>query len=70
MSLLALPLLLAAAQPVPKPVAYQPATASVQIIATEEIRFEDMQNHSANRTVKGTVRQTRRRDGMPMVEFY
>ncbi len=70
MTLLVLPLLLAAAQPVPKPVAYQPVTASVQIIAAEEIRFDDMRNHSANRTVKGTARQTRNRDGMPMVEFY
>ena len=66
MSLLVLPLLLAAAQPV----AYQPVTASVHIIAAEEIRFEDMRDHANNRTVKGTARQARSRNGMPMVEFY
>lgn len=70
MTLLVLPLLLSAAQPVPKPVAYQPVTASVQIIAAEEIRFEDSRDHANNRTAKGTARQTRNRDGMPMVEFY
>jgi hypothetical protein len=50
-------------------VAYQVVTASVQIIAAEEIRFEDTRD-AKNRTVKGTARQTRNRDGMPMVEFY
>ena len=70
MLLLALPLLLAAEQPVPKPVAYQSITATAQIIVAEVIRFEDTRDHENNRTVKGTARQTRNRDGKPMIEFY
>ena len=70
MSLLALPLLLAAAQPAPKPLSYQAVTASVQIIAAEEIRFDDLRRYSVKPAINGQARQTRSRDGMPMVEFY
>ena len=67
MSWIALPLLLAAAAPVPKPVAVQThAIASVQIVAGEEIRFKDITKVDA----KTTQRQKRVRKGMPMVEFY
>ena len=67
MSWIALPLLLAAAAPLPKPVVAQThAVASVQIVAGEEIRFEDI--GKANR--QATQRQKRVRGGMPMVEFY
>ena len=66
MSLIALSLLLAAA-PQPKPVAVQThAVATVQIVAAEEIRFEELRKTDS----KTTHRQKRVRDGMPMVEFY
>ena len=67
MSWIALPLLLAAAAPLPKPAVVQThAVATVQIIAGEEIRFEDIRKASA----QATQRQKRVREGMPMVEFY
>ena len=67
MSWVALPLLLAAAAPLPKPTVVQThAVASVQIVAGEEIRFEDISKADS----KTTHRQRRVRKGMPMVEFY
>lgn len=67
MSLIALSLLLAAAAQQPKPVVVQThAVASVQIVAGEEIRFEDMRKADP----RATQRQKRVREGMPMVEFY
>ena len=67
MSWIALPLLLAAAAPLPKPTVVQThAVATVQIVAGEEIRFEDIRN--ANR--QATQRQKRVRKGMPIIEFY
>ena len=67
MSWIALPLLLAAGAPLPKPAVVQThAVASVQIVAGEEIRFEDIRN--ANR--QATQRQKRVRKGMPIIEFY
>lgn len=64
MSWSVLPLLLAAITQLPKPVAH--AAVSVQIVAGEEIRFEDIRKIDR----KATLRQKRVRDGMPMVEFY
>ena len=67
MSWIALPLLFAAAAPLPKPVVAQThAVATVQIVAGEEIRFEDMRKAGP----QATQRQKRVREGMPMVEFY
>ena len=64
---IALPLFMAAAAPLPKPIVAQThAVASVQIVAGEEIRFDDIRK--ADRQV--TQRQKRVRDGMPMVEFF
>ena len=51
----------------PKPVVVQThAVVSVQIVAGEEIRFED----ASKADPKTTQRQKRVRDGVPMVEFY
>jgi hypothetical protein len=67
MTWIALPLLLAATAPLPKPVVAQThVIATVQIIAGEEIRFEDIRKVDP----KSVRRQNRVRDGMPMVEFY
>ena len=67
MSFIALSLLLAATTPPPKPVVAQThAVASVQIVAGEEIRFQDVNKADP----KTAIRQRRVRDGMPMVEFY
>jgi hypothetical protein len=67
MSLAALSFLLAATAPPPKPVATQThVVATVQIVAGEEIRFEE----AGKIDPKSTLRQKRIRDGMPMVEFY
>ncbi len=64
---IALPLLLAVAAPLPKPVVAQVhVIASVEIVAGEEVRFGDI-NKTTHKT---THRQSRVRDGMPMVEFY
>jgi hypothetical protein len=69
MSLLALPLMLAvAAQPAPGP-ARQLVTASVEIIAAEEIRFSDFKAVREQRP-KAKIVQRRTRDAMPMIEFY
>ena len=67
MSSVAVLLLLAATAPPPKPVvAHTYAVASVQIIAGEEVRFEDI----GKADPKTAQRQTRVRRDMPMVEFY
>ena len=67
MSIIALSLLMAATAPQPKPVSVQIyAVASVQIIAGEEIRFEDIRKADP----QATQRQKRMREGMPLVEFY
>lgn len=67
MSWITIPLLLAAAAPLHKPVTGQThAVATVQIVAGEEIRFEDMRKANP----QATQRQKRVREGMPMVEFY
>ena len=67
MSWIALPLLLAATAPPPKPViAHTQVVATVQIVAGEEIRFEDMRKANP----QATQRQKRVRGGMPMIEFY
>jgi hypothetical protein len=42
--------------------------ASVEIVAAEEIRFDPSAGN--DRGAKQTLRQRRKRDGMPMVEFY
>ena len=64
---IALPLFMAAAAPQPKPmVAQTHAVASVQIVAGEEVRFDDIRKPSQ----KTTQRQKRVRDRMPMVEFF
>ena len=70
MTWLALPLLLAASPSAPKPPAYEPVTATVQIIAAEEIRFTDMRAEKPAANGKSIMRQTRSRNGMPMVEFF
>lgn len=70
MTLLAIPLLLAAAPAAPKPPAYQTVSATVQIVAAEEIRFEPVNGKAVAAKAKGPARQSRTRDGMPMVEFY
>jgi hypothetical protein len=62
-----LPLLLAAAAPLPKPVVAQVhVIASVEIVAGEEVRFGDMRKVD----LRSTLSQKRIRDGMPMIEFY
>ena len=67
MSWIAFPLLLAAAAPLPKPAVLQTHTvATVQIVAGEEVRFENIRKANP----QATQRQKRVRDGMPMVEFY
>jgi hypothetical protein len=67
MAWIALPLLLAATAPPPKtPVAQTQVVATVQIVAGEEIRFNDIGTVGP----KSTFRQSRVRNGMPMVEFY
>lgn len=70
MSWLALPLLLAATPSAPKPPAYQPVAATVQIVAAEEIRFTDMRAEKPAANGKSIMRQTRNRNGMPLVEFF
>jgi hypothetical protein len=75
MTWLVLPLLLAATPSAPKPATAELVSATVQIVAAEEIRFADLAvEKSASKDPasigKVTARQTRRRDGMPMVEFY
>ncbi len=71
MSWIALPIILVAAaplpKPAPKPVAVQThVVATVQIVAAEEIRFKDI--GSAERA--STSQQKRLRDGVVMIEFY
>ena len=69
MTLIALSMLIAAATPAPKPpVVERMASVSVQIIAAEEIRFETTGSHA--QIGSKTTRQSRTRQGMPMVEFY
>ena len=64
---IALPLLLAATASLPKPVVAQAhVVASVVIVAGEEIRFKDIGKVAP----RSTLRQTRIRQGMPMIEFY
>ena len=70
MTWLALPLLLAATPPAPKPAIAEPVSATVQIIAAEEIRFAKLAAEKSAANTKATTRQTRSRDGVPMVEFY
>lgn len=66
MSIIALSLLLTAAAAKP-PVAQQHVQASVTILAAEEIRFAEMVRPDPRRVVQ---RQSRVREGLPMVEFY
>ena len=70
MTWLALPLLLAATPFAPKPAIAEPVSATVQIVAAEEIRFAELASEKSASNSKTTARQTRGRDGMPMVEFY
>lgn len=77
MSWLTLPLLLAAATPAitPAPAAksrivYEQVSATVQILAAEEIRFDEAQTKTRAVTGKINMRQTRYRGTMPLVEFY
>lgn len=46
------------------------AVATVKILAAEEIRFDDLRVKRRTVIGKAPLRQTRIRDGMPMVEFY
>lgn len=50
------------------PRAERVARTSVQIISAEEIRFDE--SPKVERGKRQQFRQHRRRDGMPMVEFY
>jgi hypothetical protein len=72
MLLTALSLSLLANQQLPAPSAIPQAEriarASVQILAAEEIRFDD--KTARDRGAKQLQRQQRTREGMPMVEFY
>jgi hypothetical protein len=70
MTLSALSLLLAATASTPQPVARELITASVQIVAAEEIRFADLAVEAQRRTPPQKLTQKRIRDAMPMVEFY
>lgn len=61
-------LALAAAAPAAPPSKTQVASVSVEIIAAEEIRFEEQQK--PERGNRQQIRQHRTRGGMPLVEFY
>ncbi len=65
-----LPFLFASATAASPPAPRYEAVATVKILAAEEIRFDDMQVKQRTSGGKATIRQTRIRDGMPMVEFY
>ena len=63
--------LLVATSPLYIPVVEQThAIASVQIVAGEEIRFEEIRNQARIGEQRTTARQVRIRAGMPMTEFY
>ena len=66
---MALPFLLASSVPVAQPAARELVTASVQIVAAEEIRFVDLTTVET-RGARSKVTQKRVRGAMPMIEYY
>lgn len=70
MSLAALSMMLAAVTAAPQSGARELATATVQIVEAEEIRFNDWGKADLDRKQGAKVKQQRVRDRMPLVEFY